>query len=130
MKLPRKLQDLLGLVPMSDYNELTELKDRIINARHTAEEQAINNSKLCADLVEECNSQGKIIDELTDENAKLKEHLSKLADDYAKLEEETNRAQNSLDATRDALDATRDALDHIWGLADYALQQGEINDGA
>lgn len=111
MKLPRKLQNLLGLVPMSDYNELAETKDRISNARHTAEEQADHNAKLCADLVEECNSQGKIIDELTDENAGLKEmvdkqayELKRLHSEYDALAEDTLKHIRKLNRIRDVVD--------------------------
>lgn len=48
---------------------------------------ADHNAKLCADLVEECNSQGKIIDELTEENARLKEQIQSSLEAYRNAEQ-------------------------------------------
>ena len=75
---------------------------------------ADHNAKLCADLVEECNSQGKIIDELTEENADLKARNSRLVDDYRTMEKK-------LFDTNAELDKARSALDKIWSLADAEL---------
>lgn len=48
---------------------------------------ADHNAKLCADLVEECNSQGKIIDELSDENDRLKEQIQSYLGAYRDAEQ-------------------------------------------
>ena len=69
---------------------------------------ADHNAKLCADLVEECNSQGKIIDELSDENARLKQKLTSLADEYTNLEEKLDRLKEKRQGLRDYLDKIQD----------------------
>lgn len=71
MKVGNKLLRKLGYVP---YSEVENLRD----AWKTARDQADHNSKLCADLVIECQDQSKIIDELTTENDKLRQTVDNL----------------------------------------------------
>ena len=75
---------------------------------------ADHNAKLCADLVDECDNQGAIIDRLTDENADLKARNSRLLDDYRAMEK-------MLFDTGAELDKARSALEKIWSLADAEL---------
>jgi uncharacterized membrane-anchored protein YhcB (DUF1043 family) len=81
-KVTDRLLERLHLVRWSDYKAIRDM--------------AKNDSKLCADLVGECNSQSKIIDELSDENARLKEQLAKASEDLASNEESYDSLRNRL----------------------------------
>lgn len=75
----------LHLVRESDYKKAI---DSLTAAYRTAKEQSNHDSELAAALVDEAQNQGKIIDELSDENAKLRKQIEgedKLRDEIADL---------------------------------------------
>ena len=111
-KVTDRLLERLHLVRWSDYKAIRDV--------------AKNDSKLCADLVGECNSQGRIIDELSDENAKLKtendklnSQLTKMADDYTKLEEKLERVNEKRASLREYLGNIQDLTMAAFGEDDW-----------
>lgn len=100
MSMTDKLLDRLHLVRRSKYDIVREGMHK--------------NGELCADLVEECQSQGKIIDELSDENAKLKEMVDKQAHELWQMEAE--RDSQCLEIMR-----LTSRLEHIFNMPGEAI---------
>lgn len=78
MKVGNKLLRKLGYVP---YAEVENMRD----AWKTARDQVDHDSKLCADLVIECQNQSKIVDDLTTENEKLRQTIDNLRNALAEI---------------------------------------------
>ena len=80
-----KILHKLHLVRESEHRKAV---DSLTAAYRTARDQSNHDSELAAALVDEAQNQGKIIDDLSDENARLRKQIEgedKLRDEIADL---------------------------------------------
>ena len=82
MKIGNKLMRELGFVPYSYYE--------------AALEQMEKDSTLCAELVDQCQSQAMTIDQLSDENNELREENRELEEKLSRSGEEILRLRTFL----------------------------------
>ena len=73
--------------------------------------QADHDSKLAGDLVLECQNLSKTIDELTEENSKLRDRVEELRAKNAVMQTEIVTRGAEADRLRDALDEIRIRID-------------------
>lgn len=76
----------LGLIRKADAD----------NAIKTYKDMADNDSRLAADLVEECRTLSSQIDELVTENERLKKQITRLVDNSTGLEHDLDDAKQRL----------------------------------